>query len=147
MSRSFAQFRYYSENNENVADTSEFVSNITLEGLKLDDGDKSIVGKLVENDSGAKIYRLGIQSLPGCKFYLNKGGTDTAIYVGNTGIFELNFEGSGQTINNIRFDENWLDRVFGNSPIPGAYLIVDVAYEISNSSYQQFLQGEEDETA
>lgn len=133
MSRGFMQFRYYGADNDD--------NNIKRNGLKANEGDDSIIGLI----DGAKIYRLGIQSLPGCKFYLNK--SDNAVYIGNTGIFELNFEGSGQTINNIRFDSAWLDAVFNNAAIPNAYLIVDVAYEVSSSSYQQFLSGEEDEKA
>lgn len=146
MSRGFMQFRYYGDTN---------TDNITRNGLKLDEGDDSIIGLI----NGAKIYRLGIQSLPGCKFYLNK--SENAVYIGNTGIFELNFDDSGQTINNIRFDTTWLDHIFdgydlkddnnqviGHVPATtGAYLIIDVAYEVSSSSYQQFLSGEEDEIA
>lgn len=139
MSRGFRQFRYYGENSGNIPGTDYPVSNIDIESLIAVTGSNSICGRI----NGANIMHLGIQSLPGCKFFLN--GKAYATYIGNSGIFELDFEGTGQAISSICFDETWIRNIFSNaanSQTP--YIIVDIAYDTSGLNQQQLLEEEED---
>ena len=71
------------------------------------------------------ITQIGIQSLPGTKFYLNNNSTKTnPIILGYTGTYELNIEGIAE-INNLCFETESLLRI---NKIPGASLIIDIVY-------------------
>lgn len=67
--------------------------------------------------------QLGIQALPGTKFYLNNAVNP--IIIGYTGIYELDLNGLSE-ITSISFDGKSLDAISNNS---NAYLIVDLIYE------------------
>lgn len=69
------------------------------------------------------ITQLGIQSLPGTKFYLNN--SNNPIIIGYTGIYELNLEGMAE-ITALSFDAKSLEAINGNA---NSYLIVDIIYE------------------
>ena len=64
--------------------------------------------------------QIGIQSMPGVKFYLNN--STEPITIGSTGIYELDLEGYAE-ITNLAFDIKGLERIDNN---PNAYLIVDI---------------------
>lgn len=69
------------------------------------------------------IVQLGIQSLPGTKFYLNN--SNNPIIVGYTGIYELSLEGKAE-ISSLAFDAKSLEAINGNA---NSYLIIDIIYE------------------
>lgn len=69
------------------------------------------------------IVQLGIQSLPGTKFYLNN--SINPIIIGQTGIYELNLEGLSE-ITALSFDRESVAAINRNN---NAYLIVDLIYE------------------
>lgn len=69
------------------------------------------------------IIQLGIQALPGTKFYVN--GSNNPIIIGNTGIYELNLQGLTE-INSLQFDASSIALIHSNK---NAYLIVDMIYE------------------
>ena len=69
------------------------------------------------------ILQLGIQSLPGTKFYVN--GNPTPVLVGVTGIYELDLQGEVE-INSLTFDPTSLTAI---DEAPGSYLLVDVIYD------------------
>lgn len=69
------------------------------------------------------ITQLGIQSLPGTKFYLNNS-TDPII-IGTTGIYELELNNQTQ-ITKIAFDPTSLQAIENN---PTAFLIIDILYD------------------
>ena len=69
------------------------------------------------------LVQLGIQTLPGTKFYIN--GYSTPVIVGSTGIYELNIEGLS-TISDLQFDITSLETIANND---SAYLYVDFIYE------------------
>lgn len=69
------------------------------------------------------ITQLGIQSLPGTKFYLNN--SNNPVIIGYTGIYELNLEGMAE-ITALSFDAKSLEAVNGNA---NSYLIIDIIYE------------------
>lgn len=69
------------------------------------------------------ILQIGIQSLPGTKFYINNG--TTPIIIGNSGTFELDLMNKTQ-ISALYFDVESLKLI---SKSPSAGLIIDVTYE------------------
>lgn len=77
------------------------------------------------------ILQLGIQTMPGTKFYVNTG--DDPIIIGSTGIYELDLQNKTE-ISSLRFGSEIFDIIDGNpekniQPNPNAYLIVDIVYE------------------
>lgn len=72
----------------------------------------------------APVVQIGIQTLPGVKFYVN--GATNPIIVGSTGIYELDL-GVGTVITSIRIDDESLALIESNS---SAFLIIDTVYEV-----------------
>lgn len=107
MAKRVKQIRYYADNSNNN------YGNPTYRNL--------ISGSLISNF--VPILQLGIQTLPGTKFYLN--GSNNPIIVGNTGIYELNLQGLTE-INSLQFDASSLSLIANNN---NAYLIIDIIYE------------------
>ncbi len=105
MAKQIMQFRYYAEGNG-----KNYPKNITK--AKLTSG--SIFSDYLP------ITQLGIQALPGTKFYLNNG--ITPIIIGSTGIYELDLEGLSE-ITNLSFDASSVESINKNN---NAYLIVDI---------------------
>ena len=70
----------------------------------------------------APIVQLGIQSLPGTKFYLNAGD---AIVIGSTGIYELDLRNTSSILSALRFDEDSMKLI---NETEFGYLIVDLVY-------------------
>lgn len=67
--------------------------------------------------------QLGIQALPGTKFYLNN--SNNPIIIGYTGIYELDLNGLSE-ITSLKIDAQSLNMISKNA---NAYLIVDLIYE------------------
>lgn len=104
------QFRYYSStSSNNYPALSNYYGILS-------------VGNLFASHGG--ISQLGIQALPGTKFYLNNSATP--IIIGFTGIYELDLEGISE-ITSISFDRDSLSAI---SNINNAYLIVDAIYNV-----------------
>lgn len=108
MAKKIKQFRYYADSSQNNYPT-------TLKFRQL------ISGSIFS--SCMPIIQLGIQSVPGTKFYLN--GSTNPIIIGNTGIYELDLQGLSQ-INSLQFDANSVTLINNNQ---SAYLIIDIIYE------------------
>ena len=66
------------------------------------------------------IYQLGIQTLPGTKFYLNNAENPTI--VNSTGIYQLDLSGEAQ-ITNLTFAQESLN-IIDKSKL--GYLIIDI---------------------
>ncbi len=120
MAKKLLQFRYYGEKEkdrygEEMKDRN-FPADISMENL----ADGSIFKKSPYNVM--PISQLGIQSLPGTKFYLN--GAVNPITLGVSGIYDLDIK-NGARINDLKFNKQSLNRV--NNELNG-YLIVDVLY-------------------
>lgn len=71
--------------------------------------------------------QLGVQSLPGTKFYINDA--TRPVIVGFTGIFELDFS-QGGAITSLAFDEQSMAAIRSND---SASLIIDIAYVGGNN--------------
>ena len=69
------------------------------------------------------IIQLGIQSLPGVKFYLNNSASP--IILGYTGIYDLELNGITE-ITSLSFDAESMNLINAS---PESYLIVDFIYE------------------
>lgn len=125
MGRNIMQFRYYGEpvgNNTNIESKSylNYPATLTAE-------------QLISNGSNAfslytPILQLGVQGLPGTRFYINEASEPVTI--GYSGVYELDI-GTQMTIRTLRFDKNSLE-VIENTQ--GAYLIVDILYDSSDIS-------------
>lgn len=74
------------------------------------------------------IVQLGVQGLPGTKFYLNGGSNP--IIIGNSGIYEINVEGMG-VITSIAIDDDSKELYDNNGT---ACLIIDIIYEELDSN-------------
>ena len=87
----------------------------------------SLTGTQMRSGSAFRNYtpmvQLGIQTMPGVKFYLNNAVDP--IIVGNTGIYELTLEGLSE-ITALEFDRADLTSINNNT---NGYLIVDIMYE------------------
>lgn len=110
MAKQVQQFRYYGENHKNNS-----------QGISM--------GSLVNGSIFGKyhnITQLGIQALPGTRFFLNNPSSkNNAIIVGSTGIYELDLQGLAEIIS-IKFDRQSIQAINDNY---NAYLIVDIIYE------------------
>lgn len=105
MAKQIMQFRYYDEKSNR-----NYPKNISK--AKLSSG--SIFSNYLP------ITQLGIQALPGTKFYLNN--STTPIIIGSTGIYELDLEGLSE-ITAFAFDAASIESINQN---PNAYLIIDI---------------------
>lgn len=105
MAKKIMQYRFYGDDN-----SKNYPDLIT--------SSKLISGTAFEDNF--PITQLGIQTLPGTKFYLNEG--NTPIIIGSTGIYELDLEGLTE-INNLSFDARSLKRI---NEVDSAYLIIDM---------------------
>ena len=112
MARKVQQFRYYGDgDNKNWPNSpTEFIT-----GAKLRSG--SIFANYLP------IKQLGIQTMPGVKFYLNN--SSDPIIVGSTGIYELNVENL-TTITALNFDLTAINMIKNNEL---SYIIVDILYD------------------
>lgn len=110
MARNIKQYRYYGEG----ADKNQPFG---LTYAKLVDG------SVFDTPSCYPIVQLGIQTLPGTKFYLNN--SIEPIIVGYTGIYELDLDNQTE-IFKLTFNNTSMETVRDN---PNGYLIIDVLYE------------------
>lgn len=116
MAKQIKQFRYYSDKNENNQPPS-----LTANELANGTAFKDIVA----------ITQLGIQTLPGIRFYLNNSrasdsGNNECVIIGSTGIYELDLDGISE-ITQLNFASEQLENNIANNP--NAYLIIDMICE------------------
>ena len=110
MEKKVLQFRYKAD-----GDIDNFPSGIS--NVKL------VNGEIFKNPiKVTPISQLGIQALPGTKFYLN--GAVNPIVMGVSGIYDLDIK-NGARVTDLRFAKNSIDNI--ENSING-YLIVDVLY-------------------
>ena len=105
MANKIMQFRYYGEKVSNNQPSNISASNLASGHI--------FSGYL-------PITQLGIQTLPGTKFYLNN--SIYPVVVGSTGIYELDLKGVTQ-ITEIHFDKRSLNLI-------NDYLIVDIIADV-----------------
>ena len=115
------QFRYYNDNSSEVTE-SKRNQPTTL------DGTTTLITSehYVNGDVFGKhfpVTQLGIQALPGTKFYLNEA-VDPVI-IGATGIYELDLT-NGIQISKISFAHDSMENIKNND---NAFLIVDIIYD------------------
>ena len=109
MANKIMQFRYYGEKVSNNQPSNISASNLASGHI--------FSGYL-------PITQLGIQTLPGTKFYLNN--SIYPVVVGSTVIYELDLKGVTQ-ITEIHFDKRSLNLINENN---NAYLIVDIIADV-----------------
>ena len=111
MARKVQQIRYYGDRESNDKNQPH-----GLTGNRLRSGSAF--------SSYTPIKQIGIQTMPGVKFYLNNS-TDPII-VGSTGIYELNVENLTE-ITALSFDTVSINMI--NQTPSLSYIIVDILYE------------------
>lgn len=67
----------------------------------MDWGDKNKI-TVAQKDNNRQIIWLGIQGIPGLKFYLNE--SSEAMYVNGLGYFDLDLENTGAYITSVEID-------------------------------------------
>ena len=108
MAKKLRQFRWYS----NSEDETRNVPSASLENYH----DGTVFDKVYP------ISQLGIQALPGTKFYLN--GDVKPLIIGVSGIYDLDIK-NGFRVTDLRFSEESLNLISNN---PTSFLIVDILY-------------------
>ena len=115
------QFRYYNDKSSEVSE-SKRNQPATLDGTTtLITSDHYVSGGVFGKHF--PVTQLGIQALPGTKFYLNEA-VDPVI-IGATGIYELDLT-NGIQISKISFDPKSMEIIKNND---NAFLIVDIIYD------------------
>lgn len=115
MSKYIRQLRYYKENDERNYPQNEKEGFISLNNL----ANPFFFSQYMP------VTQLGIQTLPGTKFYLNDNTQRYPIIVGYTGIYELDLSGIAE-INSIVFDIDSLNTI---QKMQDGYLIIDMVCE------------------
>lgn len=113
-SKIIKQYRYYFDPQEDNETSPNYPKNLTADLLKADNtifSEEKI------------IYQLGIQALPGTKFFIND--SEYPVIIGTTGLFEIDLS-SGIQINHLYFDATSLEVIANN---PSAVLIIDTIEE------------------
>lgn len=111
MARVVKQYRYYNDNDT----TRNQPTAINKQNL--------IDGQIFESPSCFPILQLGIQALPGTKFYLNS--SLDPVVVGFTGIYELDLDNKTEIVK-LSFNKTSIETIESNS---NGYLIIDVLYD------------------
>lgn len=114
MAKAIKQFRFY-ENSHN----NNYPKGITAANL--------ISGDIFDSNNCFPILQLGIQALPGTKFYLNDAVGP--IIIGSTGIYELDIDGLAEIVR-IQFAKASIETIANND---SAGLIVDIIYDDSTA--------------
>ena len=110
MAKHIMQFRYYNDEQGNNNQPEDFNAESLTKG--------TIFAKYLP------FTQLGIQALPGTRFFLNDN-IEGPVIIGSTGIYELELEGISK-ISSLKFDSKSLKLIADN---PNAFLIIDVIYE------------------
>ena len=115
------QFRYYNDKSSEVSE-SKRNQPATLDGTTtLITSEHYVNGDVFGKNF--PVTQLGIQALPGTKFYLNEA-VDPVI-IGATGIYELDLT-NGIQISKISFAHDSMENIKNND---NAFLIVDIIYD------------------
>lgn len=110
MAKKIMQFRYYGDNNSIQNQPSGISTSSLLDGSVF--------------NNYYPIVQLGIQTLPGVKFYVNGDKTTNPVMIGSTGIYELDLDGLTE-ITQLQFASDSLANISENN---SAYLIIDIVY-------------------
>lgn len=119
MGKILKQFRYYGDSKEPNY-KQNYPVDLTRKHLT------SGLAFILQDNESASIVSLGIQSVPGLKFYLNEAVDP--IILGSSGIYQLDLINNYE-INKLSFDESSLKNLV-DTPSNTAYLIIDIIYEV-----------------
>lgn len=118
MANKIKQYRYYNDSPDTVTRNQP---------AYLSDGNTVVTyNHYVNGDVFGNCYpilQLGIQAIPGTKFYLNEASDP--VIIGATGIYELDLGGDTE-ISKLQFEARSMRLIRDNQ---NAYLIVDIIYD------------------
>ena len=115
------QFRYYNDKSSEVSESKRNQPATLDSTTTLITSDHYVNGDVFGKHF--PVTQLGIQALPGTKFYLNEA-VDPVI-IGATGIYELDLT-NGIQISKISFAHDSMENIKNND---NAFLIVDIIYD------------------
>ena len=115
MAKYLMQFRYYGNLSDGKNNPPDIKKNSLASGSYI----------ITSKPNATSIASLGIQTLPGVKFYLNNSQIDPII-IGPSGIYELGID-ENYEITGLQFDRKSIDSINANN---GAYLIIDIVYNV-----------------
>lgn len=118
MARAIKQYRYYAEN-----DSRNYPPYSAANAEKCASFTNLCNGNVFKNNQVYPILALGIQTLPGTKFYVN--GSEDPIIVGATGIYELDVVDKAEIVN-LLFDPTSLLSIRDSA---NGYLLIDILYD------------------
>lgn len=125
MAKRIKQYRYYSDNNDGVT-KNQPQQVLGEDKVYYNVSYKHYVSGLVFG-ADFPVLQLGIQALPGTKFYLNNAVDP--IVIGLTGIWEIDLDGQTE-ITAIQIDNQSIQNIRDNK---NAFLIIDVVYDDGRS--------------
>ena len=119
---SVCQFRYYG-----VGKSQNYPDDTSWIGSNSDGSERlNLLDRL-----GGNAVKIGIQTLPGVKFYISDSSTANSIIIDHTGVYELDLRNTTTTISSLYFEPESLFRI---SEVGNASLIVDILYNSSEGS-------------
>lgn len=130
MVKKMTQLRYFGEGNGLTNHTNLWNLNTTTDKYELD-----------FTETLAPITYLGIQALPGSKFYINDNTTE--IIIGASGIYQLDLSNSTGSIYKISIAKaviTLINEIYQNKNTitrPAAHLIIDLVYEGSDEDLEE----------
>ena len=108
------QLRYYGFDNAlNVPQEDNSWMNLSTDGVNKAD---------LLTSFGAAV-KIGIQTLPGVRFFINEQSNNDGIIIDHTGVYELDLRNTTTAINNLYFDAASLQRI---NEIDNASIIIDL---------------------
>ena len=112
--KTIQQYRFYNDGNANNYPANDNITKAILSD-----------GRLFKYDPDrGPIVQLGIQTLPGTRFYLN--GAAEPVIVGTTGIFEVSLLNQNFGISDLQFNHQSLEII---EQAETGYLIIDIIYD------------------
>lgn len=109
------QLRYYGTgNSKNIPDDNSWI------GISTEENAPKAYDLLANYGSAVK---LGIQTLPGVRFFISSNNLSNGIIIDHTGVYELDLRNTTTTISNLYFDAASLQRI---DEIDNACIIVDL---------------------
>lgn len=123
MAKAIHQFRFYTDSSTESRNEPSGKEYTDIGGMEAFSKGTLFDGSVEGSSKYIPIFQLGVQTIPGTRFYLNDGVDP--IIIGSTGIYELDMD-NGVEISKMTVDIDSLKKI---SEMQNGYLIIDIIYE------------------
>jgi hypothetical protein len=123
MAKAIHQFRFYTDSGTESRNEPSGKDYVSAGGMEAFSKGTLFDGSVEGSTKYIPILQLGIQTIPGTRFYLNDGVDP--IIIGSTGIYELDMD-NGVEVSKLTIDIDSLKKI---SEMQNGYLIIDIIYE------------------